>query len=151
MWKNILLTRVETSTPETFATPFGIKIRRLIRPILRPILRIASGHSEVGEICISGKALNIYKFMKYAYRIINENGIRRKNLHAMASMLYEIMTEHTTILKRAEFGLAPRTDYMKERMREYLCTKWTRDDWAMEITCYRDKTLPPQSKHYKAD
>ena len=28
MWKNYLLTRVEKSTPETFAAPFGFKFRR---------------------------------------------------------------------------------------------------------------------------
>lgn len=43
MWKNVLLTRVEKSTPETFTTSFGIKFRRLIKPILRPILRLAVG------------------------------------------------------------------------------------------------------------
>lgn len=43
MWKNVLLTRVEKSSPETFTTPFGIKFRRLIKPALRPIFRLASG------------------------------------------------------------------------------------------------------------
>ena len=43
MWKNFLLTRVETSTPDTFATALGFKLRRLIKPALRPILRLASG------------------------------------------------------------------------------------------------------------
>lgn len=43
MWKNYLLTRVEKSTHETFATPFGFKFRRCIKPALRPILRLASG------------------------------------------------------------------------------------------------------------
>lgn len=43
MWKNFLLTRVEKSTPETFATPLGFKFRRILKPALRPILRLASG------------------------------------------------------------------------------------------------------------
>lgn len=43
MWRNFLLTRVEVSTPKNFATSFGFKFRRFIKPTLRPILRLASG------------------------------------------------------------------------------------------------------------
>jgi len=43
MWTNILLTRVKLSSPESFATPFGFKLRRIVKPILKPLLRIASG------------------------------------------------------------------------------------------------------------
>lgn len=43
MWTNYLLTRVESATAETFATPLGFKIRKFIKPALRPILRLASG------------------------------------------------------------------------------------------------------------
>ena len=43
MWKNVLLTRVETSSPETFTTPLGLWFRRKLHPILRPLLRLASG------------------------------------------------------------------------------------------------------------
>ena len=43
MWKNILLTRVEKSTPASFATSFGFTFRKLIKPALRPVLRLASG------------------------------------------------------------------------------------------------------------
>ena len=35
-------------------------------------------------------------------------------------------------------------------MREYLCTKWTRDDWEMEVTIYRDKLLPPTPEAVRA-
>ena len=43
MWTNILLTRVATSSPETFTTPFGLWFRKKLHPILRPVLRLASG------------------------------------------------------------------------------------------------------------
>lgn len=43
MWTNYFLTRVETSSPETFTTPFGLWFRRKLHPILRPVLRLASG------------------------------------------------------------------------------------------------------------
>lgn len=52
--------------------------------------------------------------------------------------------------KRAELSPEPRLDYIDERMREYLCTKWTRDDWAMEVTIYRDKALPPPPEAVRA-
>ena len=39
---------------------------------------------------------------------------------------------------------------MEERMREYLCTRWTRDDWALEVTIYRDRTLPPTPEAVRA-
>ena len=63
--------------------------------------------------------------------------------NVMATMIYELMEEHAPVLKRAELSSDSRLAYIDERMREYICTKWSRDDWAMEITIYRDKTLPP--------
>ena len=58
--------------------------------------------------------------------------------------------KHSTVLRRAELGYEPRLDYIDERMREYLLTKWTRDDWAMEVTIYRDKELPPAPEVVRA-
>lgn len=49
-------------------------------------------------------------------------------------MSYELMEKHATQLKWTELGATPRLDYIDERMREYLCTKWTWDVRAMEIT-----------------
>ena len=39
---------------------------------------------------------------------------------------------------------------MELRRNEYLCTKWTRDDFGMKITIYRDKTLPPTPEEVRA-
>lgn len=69
---------------------------------------------------------------------------------AMATLTYELMAKHATVLKRAELGAQPRLDYMDERMREYLCTRWTWDDWALEVTIYRDKALPPAPEQVRA-
>lgn len=69
---------------------------------------------------------------------------------AMATLTYGLMADHATVLTRAELGPQPRLDYIDERMREYLCTRWTRDDWALEVTIYRDKTLPPTPGEVRA-
>lgn len=61
----------------------------------------------------------------------------------MATLTWELIEDHATVMKRAELGPEPRLDYNDERMREYLETKWTRDDWAMEVTIYQNKKLPP--------
>lgn len=276
MWKNILLTRVERSTPETFATPFGFKFRKVFKPILRPILRLASGrrihveaypklekgvpyifastHGFVDDVitnyaCVDRSAYMLvgtpdqveHNPLMYAAWLcgmvfvdkINpqsrkdsvekmvrclENGTsvivypegawnntenllvqplfaspwilaqrtgckvvpvamhqeyKKKDIwyragepmdlagmekrealdklrDAMATLTYELMADHATVLKRAELGSEPRLDYIDERMREYLCTKWTRDDWDMEVTIYRDKTLPPTPEQVRA-
>lgn len=276
MWKNVLLTRVEKSTPETFTTSFWIKFRRLIKPVLRPILRLAVGrkihiesfpelqkdvpyifastHSFVDDVIVnytcvdrsaymligtpdqiehnpamyaawlngmvfvdklnpqsredsvekmvrilkSGSSIILYPegawnntenllvqplfagpwilaqrtnckvvpvamYQEYKsndiyYRAgvpLDLSGMEKRealNLlrNTMATMLYEMMEKHATQLKRAELGATPRLDYIDERMREYLCTKWTRDDWAMEITIYRDKELPPPPEQVRA-
>ena len=65
-------------------------------------------------------------------------------------MYYELMEAHAPVLKRAELSPEPRLDYIDERMREYLCTKWTRDDWALEVTIYRDRMLPPTPEAVRA-
>ena len=276
MWKNILLTRVEKSTPETFATPIGFKVRHFIKPALRPILRLASGrrihvesypklekgvpyifvstHSFVDDVITNFSSIDRCAYMlvgtpdqvehnpmMYAawvcgmvfvnktdpqnrkdaveklvrvlenktsvivypegawnntenllvqplfaspwilaqrtgckvvpvamhqeykkkdvwYRVgepMDLVGMEKKaaldNLRdAMASLIWGLMEDHATVLKRAELGPEPRLDYIDERMREYLCTKWTRDDWALEVTIYRDKTLPPTPEEVRA-
>ena len=269
MWTNIFLTRVQRSTPETFTTPLGLRIRRYIHPVLRPILRIASGrnihvdsypkleknqpyifvstHGFVDDVITNYAVTDRSAFMlvgtpdqvehnplMYAswlcgmvfvdktnpqnrkdavekmVRVLDggnsvivyaegawnntENLLvqplfaspwilaqrtgckvvpvamyqeykkkdvwyragepmdlvgteKREALNqlrdAMATLTWELMAEHATVLKRKELGPEPRLDYIDERMREYLVTKWTRDDWAMEVTIYRDRTLPP--------
>lgn len=276
MWKNLLLTRVETSTPKTFATSFGFQLRRFIKPVLRPILRLALGrrihiesypklekgvpyifvstHSFVDDITVNYavcdrsaytligtpdqvehsplmyaawlcgmvfvnkidpqsrkdavekmvrvlenntsviiygegawnntenllvqplfsspwilaqrtgcKVVPIAMYQEYKQRDIwyragepmDLVGMEKREAldklrDAMATLTYELMTDHATVLKREELGNHPRLVYMSERMREYLCTKWTRDDWALEVTIYRDKTLPPTPEEVRA-
>lgn len=257
MWKNVLLTRVETSTPKTFATSFGFKFRRLIKPALRPILRLASGrrihvesypklekgapyifvstHSFVDDIITNYAVVDRSAYtligtpdqvehnpLLYAawlcgmvfvnkvdpqnrkdavekmVRVLENNtsvivyaegawnntenllvqplfasistahrmqgragepidlvGMEKREAldklrDAMATLTWELMTDHATVLKRADLRPEPRLGYIDERMREYLCTKWTRDDWALEVTIYRDKTLPPTPEEVRA-
>lgn len=276
MWTNYLLTRVETSTPITFATSFGFKFRRIIKPALRPILRLASGrrihvesypklgkgvpyifvstHSFVDDIITNYAVVDRLAYtligtpdqvehnpLLYAawlcgmvfvdkinpqnrkdavekmVRVLENNtsiiiyaegawnntenllvqplfaspwilaqrtgckvvpiamhqeykqkdiwyragepmdlaGMEKREAldklrDAMATLTWELMADHATVLKRAELGPEPRIDYIDERMREYLCTKWTRDDWALEVTIYRDKILPPTPEEVRA-
>lgn len=276
MWRNILLTRVLTSTPKTFATSVGFKIRRFIKPALRPVLRLASGrrihvesypklekgvpyifvstHSFVDDIITNYAVVDRCAYtligtpdqvehnpLLYAawlcgmvfvnkvdpqnrkdsvekmVRVLENNtsvivyaegawnntenllvqplfaspwilaqrtgckvvpiamhqeykqkdiwyragepldlvGLDKREAldklrDAMATLTWELMADHATTLKRAELGVEPRLDYMDERMREYLCTKWTRDDWELEVTIYRDKTLPPTPEKVRA-
>ena len=276
MWKNILLTRVEKSSPETFTTPFGIWFRRKLHPILRPLLRLASGcrihvegypklekgvpyifastHSFVDDIITNyavvdrsaytligtpdqvehnpamyaawlcgmvfldkispqSRADSVEKMVRVLqggssvilypegawnntenllmqplfagpWLLAKRTGCKvvpiamyhtykGKDIYfragdpmdlakmekraaldtlrnAMATMTYELMEAHAPVLKRAELSPEPRLDYIDERMREYLCTKWTRDDWAMEVTIYRDKMLPPTPEAVRA-
>lgn len=276
MWKNIFLTRVQASTAETFATSFGFKFRRFIKPALRPILRLASGrrihvesypklekgvsyifvstHSFVDDIITNYAVVDRSAYtligtpdqvehnpLMYAawlcgmvfvnkvdaqnrkdavekmVRVLENNtsvivyaegawnntenllvqplfaspwilaqrtgckvvpiamhqeykqkdiwyragdpidlvGLEKREAldklrDAMATLIWGLMEDHATILKRAELGDDPRLDYIDERMREYLCTKWTRDDWALEVTIYRDRTLPPTPEKVRA-
>ena len=276
MWKNILLTRVFTSTPKTFATAAGFKFRRFIKPALRPILRLASGHKihvesypqlEKGvpyifvsthsfvEDIITNYAVvdrsaytligtpdqvehnpllyaawlcgmvfvnkvdpqNRKESVEKMVRVLENNtsvivyaegawnntenllvqplfaspwilaqrtgckvvpiamhheykqkdiwyhagepmdlvGLDKREAldklrDAIATLTWDLMEKHATTLKRAELGAEPRLDYIDERMREYLCTKWTRDDWALEVTIYRDKMLPPTPEEVRA-
>ena len=276
MWKNIFLTRVKKSTPQTFATPIGFRIRRMIKPVLRPILRLASGrkihvesypklnkddpynfvstHSFVDDVITNYAVVDRSAYMlvgtpdqvehnpaMYAawlngmvfvdktdpqhrkdavekmVRVLDNNtsviiyaegawnntenllvqplfaspwilaqrtgckvvpvamyqeykkkdvwyragepmdltGLDKRDAleklrDAMATLLWDMMEEHATVLERAKLGLDPRLDYMDERMNEYLCTRWTRDDWAMEITIYRDRQLPPTPEDVRA-
>lgn len=69
----------------------------------------------------------------------------------LATMTYEMMEDHSQVITRKSLGQNPRQDFIDERMREYLCTKWTRDDWDMEITIYRDKQLSPTPEAVRAD
>jgi len=265
-----------TSTPESFTSSYGIKLRRIIKPVLRPILRLASGrrmhivnypklekgtpyifastHSFVDDVitnyaCVdrsaymligtpdqvehnplmyaawlcgmifvdkvneqsrkyavekmarvleSGSSVIVYPegawnntenllvqplfaspwilaqrtgckvvpvamYQEYkkkdvwysAGEPLDLSGMEKKEAldtlrDAMASLYWELMIEHGTVLKRDELGSDPRLDFIDERMREYLCTKWTRDDWDMEVTIYRDKTLPPPPEDVRA-
>lgn len=276
MWTNVFLTRVENSNTDTFATPFGFRFRKFIKPGLRPILRLASGrrihveaypklekgvpyifastHSFVDDIIInyalvdrsaytligtpdqvehnplmyaawlcgmvfvnkidpqsrkdavekmirvleSGTSVIIYAegawnntenllvqplfagpwilahrtgckvvpvamYQEYKkkdvwYRAgepmdlanMEKREALEKLRDAMATMTYEMMAQHATVQERTTLGDDPRTDYMEERRNEYLCTKWTRDDFGMEVTIYQDKSLPPRPEKVHA-
>lgn len=54
----------------------------------------------------------------------------------MATVVWNVMEEHTSPQKRAELGKCPREKYMEVRKEVYNCQKWHRDVWEEELTCY---------------
>ncbi len=61
---------------------------------------------------------------------------------SLATLKYYQMENHATRIKRNDLSEDPRLDFMEERRKEYLNTKWTRDVWDEELTVYRDKDAP---------
>lgn len=52
----------------------------------------------------------------------------------MSTSVYEIMEEHTEMLKRSAMGRNPRKEYMEVRKGVYACQKWYEDVWEEELT-----------------
>ena len=57
----------------------------------------------------------------------------------LSTLLFEEIEKHSTPIKRSELSMDPRMDFMIERKKEYLKTKWTNDVWEEELTRYYDK------------
>lgn len=57
----------------------------------------------------------------------------------LATLLYENMEKNGSKLIRGKMINDIRMDFMEERRREYLNTKWTRDVWDEELTRYLDE------------
>ena len=66
---------------------------------------------------------------------------------AMATSVYEIMEEHTEMMKRSALGADPRKDYLEERKNIYAYQKWYEDVWEEELTYYpgHGVTTPKQA------
>lgn len=69
---------------------------------------------------------------------------------AMATLVYEIMEEHTVLLKRKNLGEEPRICYLEARIKVYECFKWYTDVWDEELTYYpgHNVTTPKKSREY---
>ena len=61
---------------------------------------------------------------------------------ALATMMYKSIEKHSVFIKRASLKTDPRLSFMRERRKEYLKTKWTRDVWEEELTVYKDRRHP---------
>lgn len=57
----------------------------------------------------------------------------------LSSLLYENLRENSEVLIRSELGDDPRMDFMEQRRKEYMKTKWTKDVFDEELTRYFDK------------
>lgn len=69
---------------------------------------------------------------------------------AMSTSVYEIMEEHTEMLKRSAMGTDPRKDYLEVRKSVYACQKWYEDVWEEELTYYpgHSVTTPERAREY---
>lgn len=69
---------------------------------------------------------------------------------AMATLLYEIMEDHTILMKRKELVGDPRMEYLEVRKNVYACQKWYADVWDEELTYYsgHNVTTPKESREY---
>lgn len=56
----------------------------------------------------------------------------------LATLLYENIEKFSTPIIRNKLGSNPRLNYMEERRKEYMKTKWTKDVWEEELTRYYD-------------
>lgn len=56
----------------------------------------------------------------------------------LSTLLYENLYNHASRVKRKDMSEDPRMDYMEERRREYLNTRWTKDVFDEELTQYFD-------------
>lgn len=68
----------------------------------------------------------------------------------MATIVYDIILDHTKPLKREELGPDPRAYYMEIRKQVYECQKWYNDVWDEELTMYNGHgvTTPEQAFAY---
>lgn len=62
----------------------------------------------------------------------------------MASMMFEMMFEHSETAVRAEMPGDIHLNHMEERRREYMKTPWTRDVWNEELTVYHGRSTEEQ-------
>ena len=73
--------------------------------------------------------LSIYDSKEEALSILRDN---------LATLLFESIEKHSTPIKREELGSDPRLDFLEQRKKEYLKTRWTKDVWEEELTRYYD-------------
>lgn len=59
----------------------------------------------------------------------------------MASMMYEMILNHSKQQERSKMYGDLHLDYMEHRRKEYLKSKWTRDVWDEELTVYQSKDI----------
>lgn len=69
---------------------------------------------------------------------------------SMATMIYEMIEEHTTPIKRETLKGDLHQQHMEKRKNEYLKNKWTRDVWDEELAFYQSKDYTPQQEVRKS-
>lgn len=89
----------------------------------------------------AGEPMNIGQYEK-------EEGLAKLR-DAMATLVFDILTEHTEPIKRNELQMT-REDWMEKRKQVYECQKWYADVWDEEVTYYpgHGVTTPEKSREY---
>ncbi|MBQ8518836.1 MAG: 1-acyl-sn-glycerol-3-phosphate acyltransferase, partial [Agathobacter sp.] len=98
-----------------------------------PDLKGQTIHIRVGE------PINIGNYEKWeALAVLRDS---------MATLVYDILIEHTEIVKRCELQMT-RLDWMEKRKQVYECQKWYADVWDEEVTYYpgHGVTTPEKSR-----
>ena len=91
----------------------------------------------------AGKPINL---AEYTSKYEAMDVLRKK----MSTIVYQIMEEHTTPVKRSDLGSDPRRVFMEERRGVYECQKWHGDVRDEEFSCYpgHGVVTPRQAREY---
>lgn len=121
------------SSPYILARELGIKVVPLI--VFNDI-----GSNEIFIRAGEPMDLSCYEKQEALARLRDE----------MATLLYQVMEEHTVPVRRKDLGEYPRKDYLEVRKNVYGCQKWYADVWEEELTYYpgHNVTTPKQSREY---
>lgn len=71
----------------------------------------------------------------------------------MSTLVYQIMEQHVSCVKRASLPADARLDFLETRKRVYECQKWHSDVWDEEVTYYpgHGVTTPKQAREFVDD
>lgn len=106
-----------------------------------PIITFNESDSNIIYVRV-GEPMNLSNYDKYeAMQLLRDE---------MSTILYQIIEEHTFLLKRMNLSKNPRMDWLEERKKVYDCQKWYKDVWDEEVTFYPGHNVitPKQSREF---
>lgn len=120
------------ASPHIMSKDLGIEVVPLVAV---PDLKGKTIHIRAGE------PMNIGQYEKW-------EGLAQLR-DAMATLVFDILSEHTEVVKRSELQMT-RDDWMESRRQVYECQKWYADVWDEEVKQYpgHGVTLPEKAREY---